>query len=264
MNALVDAVVAAGGVPSPRSPFYTYTQGHPKALLPLAGQPMVQWVLDALSHAQTIRRVVVMGLNPQTEVAGLHCAKPLTFLPDHGSLVENLDAGARWALAQDAGVTHIFAVSGDLPAIRGSMVDWSVSTSLETDHDGYYSLIRRETMEQRYPGAHRTYFRFKEGWFTAGDMHVLSTRLLTQQHTVWERIVAARKSVARQASLIGIKTLLLFLLGQISIPLAEQRVLTKLGVRARVLICPYAEVGMDIDKLDHYHRHEAELKARLA
>jgi hypothetical protein len=117
-------------------------------------------------------------------------------------------------------------------------------------------------MEQRYPGAHRTYFRFKEGWFTAGDMHLLSTRLLTQQHRVWERIVAARKNVAQQARLIGLKTLLLFLLGQITLPLAEQRVLTKLGVRARVLVCPYAEVGMDVDKLDHYHRLEAELKAR--
>src|SRR3972149_4313418 len=58
----VDAIVIAGGIPKPDEPLYPLTQGKSKALLDIAGQPMIQWVLDALSEAQTIRRVVVIGL----------------------------------------------------------------------------------------------------------------------------------------------------------------------------------------------------------
>jgi NDP-sugar pyrophosphorylase family protein len=44
----MDAIVIAGGIPEPGDPLYEYTQGQPKALLDIAGKPMVQWVLDAL------------------------------------------------------------------------------------------------------------------------------------------------------------------------------------------------------------------------
>ena len=57
----MDAVVTAGGIPEPEDLLYPYTKGESKALLKIAGKPMVQWVLDAVSQAKTIDRVVVVG-----------------------------------------------------------------------------------------------------------------------------------------------------------------------------------------------------------
>jgi NDP-sugar pyrophosphorylase family protein len=39
----MDAVVTAGGIPKPDELLYPYTLGKPKALLEIAGKPMVQW-----------------------------------------------------------------------------------------------------------------------------------------------------------------------------------------------------------------------------
>ncbi len=50
----MDAIVTAGGIPLPEEPLYDATQGHPKALVDVAGKPMVQWVLDALTEARSI------------------------------------------------------------------------------------------------------------------------------------------------------------------------------------------------------------------
>ena len=73
----MDAIITAGGIPEPEDPLYEYTQGISKALLNIAGKPMVQWVLDAVGNSEKIDRIVIVGLEPDS---GIHCAKPLTFV----------------------------------------------------------------------------------------------------------------------------------------------------------------------------------------
>ena len=53
----MDALVVAGGIPKEGEPLYEYTQGKPKALLDVAGKPMIQWMLDALSGSEKIDTV---------------------------------------------------------------------------------------------------------------------------------------------------------------------------------------------------------------
>lgn len=244
---MIDAILAAGGRLRPQDPLYPRLPDQPKALLPVAGKPMAQWVLDALGAAQSIRRIIVMGLTP-AEAAPLTCAKDMSVLPDQGSLLENLGAGARWLLARDPTLPYVLSVSVDIPALTPAAIDWNVSTALATDHDGYYLIIPQAVMEKRFPGARRSYFRIKEGRFTAGDMVLLNTRLLGAEHPLWPRLIAARKNIWQQAQLVGLGVLVQFLLGQITIPAIERHVQARLGVRPRVLVCPHAEAGMDVDK----------------
>ncbi|HAE60594.1 MAG TPA: hypothetical protein DCG54_14100, partial [Anaerolineae bacterium] len=86
----MDAIVVAGGIPLPEDPLYTYTLGNSKALLDIAGKPMVQWVLDALSSAKSIENVIVIGLSAKS---GVTCAKPLHFLPNQGRMLSNIVTG---------------------------------------------------------------------------------------------------------------------------------------------------------------------------
>jgi GTP:adenosylcobinamide-phosphate guanylyltransferase len=257
---LVDAILMAGGVPKPDDPLYPYTQGKSKALLEIAGQPIIQWVLDALSNAQTIRHVLIVGLN-QNE-APLHCQKPLAFLPSHGGLLNNAEAGVKWVVSQNAGATHALLVSSDIPTITSAMVDWNVETSLQTDHELYYSLIPQAAMEKRFPGSKRSYFKLKDGTYTGGDMNMIATRMLNSYHPAWRGIVAERKNVLKQASLIGFDTLLLFALRQLTVADAERVASQRLGLAGRALICPHAEVGMDVDKPRQYDVVKRDLEAR--
>jgi CTP:molybdopterin cytidylyltransferase MocA len=257
---IIDAVITAGGIPKPDDPLYPLTQGRNKALLPIGGVPMVQWIVDALAGAACIGRVVVAGLDPAE--AALECRKPLAFVPNAGSMIGNVQAGAKAVLAQNAAATHVLVVSADIPTITAEMVDWNITTSLETDHEGYYSLVPAALMEQRFPGSRRTFFKLKEGRFSGSDMNLFQTALVGHAHPAWQAIIDARKNVFKQAALVGFDTLLLMLLGRLSIAGAERAGRDRLGVRGRVFLSRYAETAMDVDKPHQYELVRRDLEAR--
>ncbi len=258
----IAAVVTAGGIPRPDDKLYPLTQGRNKALLEIAGKPMLQWVLDALSGAATIDYVVVIGL--PDDAHAFTCAKPMQFLPNQGSMLGNVEAGVKAVLAADAARAHTLLVSSDIPTITPAIVDWTINTALATDHEAYYSLITEADMERRFPGAHRSYFTLKEGRFCGGDMTLIQTALVNHYSPAWNSIVGARKNILKQAGLIDAGTLLRLALGQLTIAAAEQAALRRLKVRGRALRCPYAEAGMDIDKPHQFELVQRDLAQRAA
>jgi CTP:molybdopterin cytidylyltransferase MocA len=257
---LIDAVITAGGIPQPDEPLYPLTQGKNKALLPIGGRPMVQWIVDALNGAQEIRSLVVVGLSP--EDAALTSAKPISYVTNHGSMIGNAAAGVHKVLEQDPQAVHALMVSSDIPTITPAMVTWAIETGLQGEQDVCYSLVPAEAMERRFPGSRRTFFRLKEGRFTGSDMNLFRTSMVHNVHPGWRGIVEARKNVLKQASLIGFDTLLLFALGQLSMAGAVKAAKRGLGVVGRAVICPHAEMGMDVDKPHQYEIVKHDLEAR--
>lgn len=241
----MEAIVTAGGIPKPDEPLYAYTQGKSKALLDVAGKPMIQWVLDALCQAETIDTIVIMGLS---EDSGLVCPKIAHYMPNQGSMLENIQAGVKQVEQINPQAHHTIIVSSDIPTITSDMVNWVVNTCMQTDDDVYYNLIERKVMEKRFPGSKRTYTRLKDYEVCGGDMNVIRTLSVTSNDALFERLISARKSVFKQAALIGYGTLILFLLHQLSMQSAIQRVAHRLNITGRAILCPYAEIGMDVDK----------------
>jgi molybdopterin-guanine dinucleotide biosynthesis protein A len=130
----MDAVVTAGGIPQPDEALYAYSKGESKALIDIAGKPMIQWVLDALGNSQTIDRVVLIGL---TDKSNLTCKKPLTYLSNQGKMLDNLKAGTAKVLELNPKAEYVLFVASDIPSIKAEMVDWVVNTCLETRDDLY-------------------------------------------------------------------------------------------------------------------------------
>jgi GTP:adenosylcobinamide-phosphate guanylyltransferase len=255
------AIVIAGGVPGPDEPLYPYTRGAPKALLDVAGKPMAQWVLDALDGAETIEQVVVIGLEANS---GVHSAKIAAFTPSEGSILQNIRCGVRKVLEINPAADHVAVVSADIPAILPEHVDWVVRTAMQTDEDVYYNVITRQVMEARFPGSKRSYTRLKDVEVCGGDLNVVRAMTVTGNDELWERIIAARKNVFKQAALIGYDTLLLLLLRRISLEGAIERVTRRVKLTGRALLCPYAEIGMDVDKPHQLELLRADLARRAA
>ncbi|MDD5468913.1 MAG: nucleotidyltransferase family protein [Anaerolineales bacterium] len=241
----MDAVVTAGGIPQPGEPLYDYTRGQSKALLDVAGKPMIQWVLDALSAARSVENVVVMGLGEDT---GVSCPKVRAWVPNQGEMLENIRHGVIRVIELNPATRHVLLVSSDIPAITGEMVDWVVDAAMQSDDDVYYNVIERSVMEKRYPGSKRSFTRLKDIEVCGGDMNVVRAKTATGNDAMWSRIIAARKNVFKQAALIGYDTLILLVLRMITLDQAVTTAASRLGITGRAIVCPYAEVGMDVDK----------------
>lgn len=241
----MDAVVTAGGIPLPGEPLYPFTHGGEKALLDVAGKPMIQWVLEALDGSKAVDHIIIIGLE---KTSAVHIIKPAWFEPNHGSLLENIRGGVKKVLELDPGAAHLLLVSSDIPAILPRMVDWVAETAMQTDDDMYYNVIEKKVMEARFPGSKRTYIHLKGMDLTGGDLNVIRTMTVTSNDEMWDRIIAARKNPFKQAALVGYDVLILLLLRQIELDRAVRMISRRMKVKGRVLVCPYAEVGMDVDK----------------
>ena len=241
----MDAIVLAGGIPQPDEPLYLYSKGDPKALMDVAGKPMIQWVLDALSDAKNVDNVIIVGLSPKNE---LDCKKPLHYLSNQGRMLSNIVTGVDKSLELDKKTEYVLVVSADIPALKPEMVDWLVDTCMETKDDLYYGVCTREVMEARFPGSKRTYTKLKDIELCGADINVAHVRMATEHLEMWESLIGSRKSPLKQASIIGWGTLFRVVTRSIALDDLVETVCKRIKIKGRAIVWPYAEACMDVDK----------------
>ncbi len=249
----MDCVVVAGGVPKEGEPLYAYARTDvskpplPKTLIAIAGKPMVQWVVDALTEAESIEHIVIVGLD-SADGYKLRSSRITAQLPDQGSLLKNAVAGCNHLLAHNARARQVVFSNADIPTITGEMVDAFVAQCRDPEIDIYYSVVPRAVMEARFPRAGRSYVHFAEGAFAGGDMGVINPRVFRNHRALFEALVRSRKSALKQALRLGLGFFVKLYFKRLSIADLERRVPQKLGVRVRVVPVAHAELGMDVDK----------------
>ena len=256
----MDAIVTAGGIPQPQDPLYTYSNGDSKALIDIAGKPMVQWVLDALSEAKNIDNVIVIGLSPKN---GLICKKPMHFISNQGRMLSNIVAGVNKSLELDKKTKYVLIVSSDIPALKAEHVDWLVETCMQTKDDLYYGVCPRDVMETRYPDSRRTYTKLKDIQLCGADINLTHVRMATEHLEMWESLIGSRKSPLKQASMIGLDTFFQVLTRSITLEELVEKVCSRIGIKGRAIKWEHAEPCMDVDKPHQLELMRADMSEQL-
>lgn len=255
------AIVTAGGIPQPDDPLYVYSKGDSKALIDIAGKPMIQWTLDALNAAQQVDAIILIGLSAKTKLVS---AKPIHYIPNQGRMLANIVAGVNKALELNKKTEYVLVVSSDIPAIKGEMVDWLISKCMETKDDLYYGVCPRDVMEARFPGSKRTYTRLKDIELCGADINITHVRMATEHLDLWEQLIGNRKSPMRQASLVGLDTFWKVLTHSVTLDELVEHVSKRLNIKGRVIVWDRAEPCMDVDKPHQLELLRADLEAQQA
>jgi GTP:adenosylcobinamide-phosphate guanylyltransferase len=241
----MDAIVTAGGIPRPEDPLYTFSHGDSKALIDVAGKPMVQWVLDALGNAKQVDNVIIVGLSPKS---GVTCKKPIHYVSNQGRMLANIVAGVNKVLELNKKNKYVLVASSDIPTLKAEMVDWLIDTCMETKDDLYYGVCPKDVMEARFPGSKRTYTHLKDMDVCGADINLTHVRMATEHLDMWESLIGSRKSPLKQASIIGFGTLFALFTRRLTLEDAVRRVSDRIGIKGRAIVWPYAEPCMDVDK----------------
>ena len=255
----VVAIIAAGQSAKEADLLAEYTRGQPKALLPIAGRPMVLYVADALAGSRHVRHLVLIALDPACNVP---FPVPVEYLPGTGGLYTNVEAGFNYAVERYPGLDAVLYSASDVPLVTPAVVDTFIEECFRSEHELYYPIVERTVMEKRFPGSHRSYVHLREGDFCGGDMMLFRPSLTVQQRETLRSLVGSRKSALQQARTIGFGLLFKLLIRRLSLAEAERRVAQTIGVRGRALPFPYAEIGMDVDKPFQLEIARAELEKR--
>jgi GTP:adenosylcobinamide-phosphate guanylyltransferase len=247
----MDSIVVAGGRPGPEDPLYPYTQGLPKALVPVGDRPMLAHILNALQEAEGVGRIVVVGLEQdegESVIPYLATASGIVFLPDHGSIVGNGRAGLEWLVRSKPEATEVLIATSDIPLLTAAVVDAFLVDCQPFDHLAYYNVVTRQTFESRFPRSNRTFVRLQDAEIAGGDLFLAQTRILHTNQELWEALTNARKHAWRLARLVGPLTVLKLLLRRLSLGEVEHLASRMFAGPIRILVSPYPELAMDVDK----------------
>jgi molybdopterin-guanine dinucleotide biosynthesis protein A len=241
----IDCVVVAGGRPGPEDPLFPYTQGRPKALLDVAGRPLVDHVLQALLGARRVGQIEVVGLDsPPQDGYGPDVA----FLPDQGGMIANGLAGLSRIKQRRPDTRHVLFASADIPAATGPMIDDVLDQCRLLQVAAYYFMVERQAMESVYPGSKRTYTRLRDMEVAGVDIAIADARLAEDNSGLLEDASASRKRPWKMARIAGLTTLLALLTRRLTLEGIGRRASRVLGAPVSVSLVDYPQLAMDVDR----------------
>ncbi len=249
MQSQFDVVITAGYQPGKVDLLAEATGAPRKALVSLAGKPMIWHVVQALHQAHQVRDIVVVGISPDE---GIDLGVPVIFEPNHAGMLDNVYAGLKVVHQMHPDAEMAMISSADIPLLTPPVVDWFIDTCRQSEHDVYYAIIEKSVMETAFPESKRSYVPFREGRYCGGDLFMVRLMAANQNEALVRAAMDRRKSAFRQAQLLGFGTLLKFVFHRLTIPDAEKVASRVFGARGRVVISPYATIGMDVDKPFQY------------
>lgn len=234
-----------------------------EALVPLAGRPMVAWVAAACLAAPSLRHVVLVGPDPGAADADLARARRerrLSVVEPGADLLGSVRQGLEGLQAALPAATGVVLVTGDVPLIEGAMLERFVA-AIPAGADVGYPVARRQRMEQRFPGAVRTYVRLRDGEFTGGNALYLRLAAAPRALQWAESLYAARKQPWKLAMMFGPAVLVRVLTRRATVAELERRLGRLAGLRAHAVEVADPELAMDVDKAADYRLAEARLRA---
>lgn len=213
-----------------------------KGLVPIAGRPMIEWVVDALRASESIAEIAVVV--PTRQGLGSWADKVDHLVVSEASFIDNAIAGC--AIFKND--RHVLGATGDLPALTPEAIDDYVERSLATGAEFTYPLVRAEDMEAQFPGSQRTYVKVAGGPVTGGNMMVMSPDLVSRNREIGQRLFETRKSPVAMARVIGIPFIFKYITGRLRVDDVERKMGQLLGAKCAAVYTPHASIGADVDK----------------
>ncbi len=207
-----------------------------KAIIPLNGRPMIDYVLDALETA---------GLEPPYSVSGFEAQydRRLTQSPSApgpaGSALAALEAGINFP---------VLMTTCDHPLLTPQMITTFINGANASGADVCVGLADKEIIQPAYPHVKRTYLKFNDRSVSGCNLFYIANVQGLEAIRFWRQAQHYRKRPVRLAASVGWGVLLRYVFGGLTLQGAFDYASKRLGINAMPVLLPYAEAAIDVDK----------------
>ncbi len=212
-----------------------------KALIPVAGQPMLERVVSALAAVPRIGRILVAIEQPDIVAALPTLRVPVMAV----NAAEGPSASVAGVLATEG--TPLLVTTADHALLRP---EW-VEEFLDADPgqaDALMALARRESVLAAAPGTLRTWLRFSDDAYSGCNVFLLRTPAAAGIVTLWRQLEADRKRPLALLGRLGFTYVLRYRFGWLSLRSALARLGRLCGARLSPVILRDGEAAIDVDK----------------
>ncbi len=237
----ITAVVLAGG---PHDELAAKTPGAPnKAFVAINGVALVERTLRALRSSSSIGRIIVVAPERVHGHPALSLANECR--PDGERIRDSLRSG----LAGLPPSADVLVSTSDLPVLTPESVDDFVFRASEKNADLTYGCLEKRVHDAKFPEVPHTWARLRDGTYCGTGFITIRPRIFPSLERFIEQLGHARKNPLQLAKLFGWDVLLRFALRRLSISDAERRASQVMGAPVRAVISPYAEIGVNVDRV---------------
>ncbi|MDJ0851523.1 MAG: nucleotidyltransferase family protein [Myxococcota bacterium] len=220
-----------------------------RALIEVLGVPMLVRVLRTLRASEPVGRLVVSIDDPSAAEAVPEIAEQVA----RGELVlhQSLSSPSRSVLdvidrLADGG--PLLVTTADHALLSVPVLDHFLAASDTSGADLAVGLVSRTVLEERFPGAPRTYLPFRDDAYSGANLFAFRTPEARRAAEFWMRAETFRKRPWRLVSSFGPVALALFLLRRLDLDGALERASRSIGARVRAVRLPFAEAAVDVDR----------------
>ncbi len=214
-----------------------------KALIRVGGKEMISRVIEPVLKVVKLDNVVVVGPKELLPLKGLY---GVDVILERGSILDNLESGIEFFQSK----SPTLVVSSDIPFLNEASIRDFLMRCFPYDLDFYYPLVRKERVEECFPGVGKTYIKTKEGSFSGGNIFLINPHKLNFFTDVGCQVLEARKNPLKIASLFGVFLLLRFVFRILTFDQMVSRLSVE-GIDAKPILSDYAELSFDIDKIEN-------------
>lgn len=249
------AVLLAGSRPKGDPLAQSMMVGH-KALIEVAGEPMVLRPLTALLQHPRIAEIIVLTQDPDDLRSVLPQDERIVLRASKATIAASLAELVNHMVAR----FPILVTTADHVLLDGQMI--SEFTDKADGADLAIGVVERSLLVGRFPESKRTWIGFRAGSYTGANLFALGSRKVLPAVNRWRSVEQDRKKGWRVLSALGPALLLGAVLKLRTIEQSAAAVGRKLGMIIRPVALSNPLAGIDVDKTDDLHLVEAILDGR--
>lgn len=207
-----------------------------KAIIPINGQPMIEYVLNALDTADLMRPYYVSGFGASYDERMIQA--PSASGPA-GSAAVALESGIR---------LPCLMTTADHPLLSRQMLEQFIENAIESGADFCVGFAEKTVIQPAYPDVKRTYLNFSDRSVSGCNLFYIKNKQGLAAITFWKQAQHLRKSPLKLARRLGWGVLFNYAFKRLSLEAAFQYASHKLGIVAKPVLIPIAEAAIDVDK----------------
>jgi CTP:molybdopterin cytidylyltransferase MocA len=216
-----------------------------KCAINVAGVSMLARVVRTLTSYPSISRVIV-----STDAHDI-AQQSLGSRPEKVEIVASAAsaaASAIAAIAENRAAYPVLVTTGDHPLLNHAMLDYFLGESNRSGADLCVGLATAETIFSVYPGVVRTFLTFGRDRVSGCNLFALMNEKSNSALTFWSHVEGVRKKPWRLVRAFGLRPLLRYASGTMSLNEAFRQASMKLHLEAVPVLMPFAEASIDVDK----------------
>jgi len=232
----VSVLILAGQREGVTDPLCVAAKVAKKAVIPINGRPMINYVLDALDDAQLRTPYHVSGFEASYD-------ERLVQSPSGAGPADSA------ATALESGIDFpCIMTTADHPLLTGQMVEHFVQFSQASNADFCVGFAEKRIIHPAYPNVKRTYLKFSNRSVSGCNLFYLKNENGLKAIEFWKQAQHLRKQPLKLARRLGWGVLFNYITGRLSLDGAFDYASKRLNIKASPVLIPIAEAAIDVDK----------------